>query len=397
MYKTLNQVYSESVNKIKVALPWENVSESINPQATRVILYAEDPDTKERSNLGEMNPEFYHKELLPFIKRGHPESIGLVRTIQTRLANLHAGSKDNIDEYYHFCKDVGIDLNKTNADKFAEIIWKLTNENTHSHMSKILELAYNTPEELILSSKHFMSVLLAMPVNKGESGDAAGKGEVFLAFFSDGSKPLGTKESKGDVMIGETIYEVKKASPNSETSGANLLDHAATTYTTETFKRDIDKVYKNYLDGVDKTQNKIQAVNELTTIVLNCAGGAQGVNSNEINKLHNEVKSIININLETYFKETNAVPTVRLSKSLERLIGCINLKAYCNLKQFHGIIVFTDLPSGKTPISFLLTQGKSVSDLIINTEKSGITFRSNLHKRGLGGLAVFICMSNSIK
>ena len=156
MYKTLNQVYSESVNKIKVALPWENVSESINPQATRVILYAEDPDTKERSNLGEMNPEFYHKELLPFIKRGHPESIGLVRTIQTRLANLHAGSKDNIDEYYHFCKDVGIDLNKTNADKFAEIIWKLTNENTHSHMSKILELAYNTPEELILSSKHFM-------------------------------------------------------------------------------------------------------------------------------------------------------------------------------------------------------------------------------------------------
>jgi len=434
MYKPLNQVYSESVDKTKIPLPWEKITESIGPNVARVRLYAEDPVTKEKDDLGDLDSEFYHKELIPYIKRGHPESIGMVRTIQSRLANLNAGSKDNIDEYYHFCKDVGIDLKKENSDKFASIIWGLTNNNDHTTLSKILADSYGVLEETILKSERFIPVLMAMPVNKGEAGAATGKGEVFLSFFGGGNKPVGSREEKGDVMIGSAIYEVKKARPDIETAGANLLDHAATTYTTETFKRDMGNVYNKYVNAEDKTQAKIQAVNELTTMALNCAGGANGVDGYGVNALEHEVRPIISANLDKYFKESNVITLkqfmlknnmksmsnsktrekarelayqqgvefkergeLRMSKSLERLIGCINLKAYYNLKHFNGIIVFTDTVSKKTPVSFLLTKDQSISNLIVGSEKAGITFNCNLNKRGHGGLAVFIGMSNSLK
>jgi len=444
MYKPLNQVYSESVDKTKIPLPWEKIVESFD-KATRIKLYAEDPDTLNKEEVGYVDKEYYDTRLMPAIKRGDPTRLDLRKQVTERLKKLNAYNTDNWYNYVDFCNKLNLTLDDNSAKHFEQVLITYVTQNRKTSLMNIFCEAFNVTPEDVLNTNLFETIILSYPNKTLKSAGAVGEGELFLSFFGNGNKPV-----TGDVQLANLNIEIKKATikgrdvtlpsgtvKKASGSGGYLFVDAWSSFDHyDDFVKQLGVIVNEY----NQTQNKEKAVTDFTNIIIDIAGGHKTRTENYLktNAMQGMVKAAVNLHFNEILKEANGIipqaapvtasgekrnqPTVQqIMKDkgigrhealkiwtkayndwhkqnsgkivtsggtpdlIYRIAGSTNLLAYRDEHKFDSIMVF-DVYENQTPVSFLYVKGANVIKVVNDSTSNGIYFTVNINpsKGGIG-------------
>jgi len=288
-------------------------------------------------------------------KLGSTQNTSVRQEIETRLQSLKGAINDNLNVYQTFISNLGIQLTQENANKFAHNLKSLVHSNSLSTFSELLGNSYNISPQEIAASPEFISVV------RSESTPPTlharvGSGELFLTFFSNGSKP-----HVGDVLIGGDFkIEVK------HTDG--LLLKGGTPPTAQEYQNSLIAIYSEY--KINNDTNKF--IEELTHL-------ATSMSSANTPSIVSQIKQI-------FTDKVNELTKVIDGPIFRRTIFVAQLLRYKEITDFQGLVVFNAVESSNVKAAFLNTPaGVTIQQLYDATLNLGINYALQFGSGGAAG------------
>jgi len=351
-YKNLGDLYTESVaGKPHVNL--QAIREFIkeNEEYEVIVGNKKNPQDVQGFDVTKQAADQVKK----IAKLGSTQNTPVRQEIETRLRNVKGAINDNLNIYQTFISNLGIQLTQENADKFAHNLKSLTHSNSLSTFSELLGNSYGISPGDIAASPEFISIV------RSESTPPTlharvGSGELFLTFFSNGSKP-----HVGDVLIGGDFkIEVK------HTDG--LLLKGSTNPTTREYQNSLITTYSEYKTTND-TDKFIEGLTHL----------AVSMSSANTPSIVSQIKQI-------FTDKINELTKVIDGPIFRRTIFVAQLLRYKEITDFQGLVVFNAVENSNVKAAFLNTPaGVTIQQLYDATLNLGINYALQFGSGGAAG------------
>jgi len=351
-YKNLGDLYTESVaGKPHVNL--QAIREFIkeNEEYEVIVGNKKNPQDVQGFDVTKQAADQVKK----IAKLGSTQNTPVRQEIETRLRSVKGAINDNLNIYQTFISNLGIQLTQENADKFAHNLKSLTHSNSLSTFSELLGNSYSISPGDIAASPEFISIV------RSESTPPTlharvGSGELFLTFFSNGSKP-----HVGDVLIGGDFkIEVK------HTDG--LLLKGSTNPTTQEYQNSLITTYSEYKTTND-TDKFIEGLTHL----------AVSMSSANTPSIVSQIKQI-------FTDKINELTKVIDGPIFRRTIFVAQLLRYKEITDFQGLVVFNAVENSNVKAAFLNTPaGVTIQQLYDATLNLGINYALQFGSGGAAG------------
>ena len=300
----LEKIYSKQVTKSAPVPP---------PNRLRVLgesvsLYRKKGEDYEL--IGDIDDDFYDNTLSKYIKLGSMDSAEVRKTVKNILKTANGNTGDNLNAFHGYVTEGNFTISENNADG-ENFLLECIEGNKSIQLGDFLKNIYGNQVEV--TNSYFKKVWEASPENT-DKHNRAGEGELFLAFFCNGEKPI-----KGDLRVGNRNIEVKG-------SGGRL------------YKNTKIKNKKEILDNlsVEKFNDEGELLKAISVAIGEVAG------SNDYNDEVLDIISSDNIKDNILRNYSSLIPRGKLpDKSLFMdIANYIQLLAYKHSQKFDSIILF---------------------------------------------------------
>ncbi len=189
----LEKIYSKQVTKSTPVPP---------PNRLRILgesvsLYRRKGDDYEL--IGDVDDDYYDSTLSRYIKLGSADSMELRKTVKSILKDIGGFQNDNLDVYQNYVSEGGFNIDDENRQAGQQFLLQCIAEDRFISIGDFLKKIYG---DVDASNEYFTKAWSAAP--KGGVMSRTGSGELFFAFFCNGSKP-----DKGDLRVGGRDIEIK--------------------------------------------------------------------------------------------------------------------------------------------------------------------------------------------
>jgi len=302
--RELSKLYKEAV------APCGHLAESrhiVKGYNESVSLYRKKGDDYEL--LGDVDDEFYNDTLERYIKLGSTNSIETRKLIQSVLKKNNGASTDNLNIFQSYVEEGGFVIDEAVLKAGEEFMLKCIEGNRGILLDSFIEEIYG--DNVNVNNKYFLEAWNTSPA--ATVMGRAGSGELFLAFFCNGSKP-----QKGDLRVGSEDIELKGY--NGRLYKSNKIDAAGalSELTDGDFKND-EELFAGIADAV----GKLAGTNEYNSEVQSL------LNSEE---LRSEV-----VENYVHLKRKGKFPALSI---IVRIAGTVQLLAYKEAQKFDSMIAF---------------------------------------------------------
>jgi len=304
--RELSKLYKEAV------APCGHLAESrhiVKGYNESVSLYRKKGDDYEL--LGDVDDEFYNDTLERYIKLGSTNSIETRKLIQSVLKKNNGASTDNLNIFQSYVEEGGFVIDEAALKAGEEFMLKCIEGNRGILLDSFIEEIYG--DNVNVNNNYFLEAWNTSPA--ATVMGRAGSGELFLAFFCNGSKP-----QKGDLRVGSEDIELKGY--NGRLYKSNKIDAAGalSELTDGDFKND-EELFAGIADAV----GKLAGTNEYNSEVQSL------LNSEELRS--EVVKNYIHL------KRKGKFPALSI---IVRVAGTVQLLAYKEAQKFDSMIAFNN-------------------------------------------------------
>ena len=304
--RELSKLYKEAV------APCGHLAESrhiVKGYNESVSLYRKKGDDYEL--LGDVDDEFYNDTLERYIKLGSTNSIETRKLIQSVLKKNNGASTDNLNIFQSYVEEGGFVIDEAALKAGEEFMLKCIEGNRGILLDSFIEEIYG--DNVNVNNNYFLEAWNTSPA--ATVMGRAGSGELFLAFFCNGSKP-----QKGDLRVGSEDIELKGY--NGRLYKSNKIDAAGALneLTDGDFKND-EELFAGIADAV----GKLAGTNEYNSEVQSL------LNSEELRS--EVVKNYIHL------KRKGKFPALSI---IVRVAGTVQLLAYKEAQKFDSMIAFNN-------------------------------------------------------
>ena len=189
----LEKIYSKQVTKSAPVPPLNR----LRVLGESVSLYRKKGEDYEL--IGDVDDDYYDSTLSRYIKLGSADSVELRKQIKSILKDIGGFQNDNLDVYQNYVSEGGFNIDDTNRQAGQQFLLQCIAEDRFISIGDFLKKIYG---DVNASNEYFTKAWSAAP--KGGVMSRTGSGELFFAFFCDGSKP-----DKGDLRVGNKDIEIK--------------------------------------------------------------------------------------------------------------------------------------------------------------------------------------------
>jgi hypothetical protein len=282
--------------------------------------------------LGNIDDDFYNETLSKYIKLGTSESTELRKVTSSILTKNKGNTPNNLNSFQSYVTEGGFTLDTQKLEASESFIIKCISENAGMMLDDFLK---NTYGEVDVYNQYFTDVWSALPA--ASVMGRAGTGELFLAFFCNGSKP-----EKGDLRVGSEDIEVKGF--NGRLFKSKKIDP----------RRVLELLIKD--DLKDETQ--------LLRTISYTIGALAGIESYKAEILdlisQPEIKPLI-IEDYNYLKAKGWLPNL---STIMKIAGVVQMLAYKTAQKFDSMIAFNDKVSNGIWLQFInLKDINSLADI----------------------------------
>lgn len=294
--------------------------------------------------------EFFKDTLEKYIKLGSISSAGIRKIVKTKLEAANGDISDNINCFQNYITEGNFELTDNNFACGEKLLLECIANNKAGYLSHIINQIYPTANVVNSMLKYTWSSLPRAPIH-GSSGE----GELFLAFFGNGFKPL-----KGDLAIGNRNIELKGA-------GGRL--YKSPVITDDMTNMSLE--YNNDNDFIQKMSETI-AVNSGTLKILQ-----------DITELVSDPTILTAIKDDyAYFKIKNKL---RSGNMLMKIGGIAQMFIYRQEQGFDSMICFNNRLCNDIYMQFLdFTNVNTLLDLYYMIDGLPSYVKTNRHKDGNG-------------
>lgn len=271
--------------------------------------------------IGNVDNDFYNSTLSKYIKLGLSDSIELRKMISKILTKNNGNTPDNLNSFQSYVVEGGFTLDTQKLAASESFLLKCISENTGIMLDEFLKRTYG---EVDVNNQYFSTAWTAEPA--AAVMGRAGVGELFLAFFCNGSKPV-----KGDLRVGTEDIEIKGFQGRLFKSGKIEAKKALDLLSSQDYK--------------DETQ--------LLSYIADAIGAFAGTskyNPDILNLIsQTDIKSEI-ISNYNYFKQKGWMPKLSL---IMKVAGIVQMLAYKEAQKFDSMIAFNDKQPGSVWLQFI--------------------------------------------
>ena len=192
-WQSLEQVYlQEAAFKNVAKLPRQQIV------GEDVSIYAKEEGGK-TEHIGDVSKEYYDEVLMNRVKLGSQENVSLRKVVEQRLDNCNGNIDNNADIWQNYMLEGAFDMSADNFKSSEDYLLSLMEQSTPFYLTDFIKA--NWPEADI-TNKYYTSAFLSIP--EAPVFGSPGAGELYLAYFVNGSKP-----KKGDLSVGGVEVELK--------------------------------------------------------------------------------------------------------------------------------------------------------------------------------------------
>jgi hypothetical protein len=343
----LENIYSKQI-KLQTPVP---LPDRLKVLGEEVALYKKEGE--DYTLLGNVDNEFYNNTLSKYIKIGSSESAQMRKTVCEILSKNRGCTPENLNTFQSYTMEGNFTLNPEALTKSESVFHKCVSENTGIMLDEFLKISYGTVE---VYNQYFNNAWTAIP--SAAVMGRAGEGELFLAFFCNGSKP-----EKGDLKVGSEDVEIK---------GFNGRLYKSK-------KIDISKSIE-ILTKADYV-NETELLKELA-VAIGIFAGVDTYDSEIFNLISQpEIRSVAISNYKSYLSKKR-LPNFNI---LIKIAGIVQLLAYKEVQKFDSILAFNNkLPNGVWLQFINLKDINSLADMYSRVENLPSVLRTQLRTDGFG-------------
>lgn len=305
----LENIYSKQIKNLAPVPP----PNRLKVLGEDVALYRKEGENY--TLVGNVDNDFYNSTLSKYIKLGLSDSAELRKTISEILTKNNGNTSDNLNTFQSYVVEGGFTLDSQKLAASESFLLKCISENTGIMLDEFLKTTYG---EVNVNNQYFNNAWTAEPA--AAIMGRAGVGELFLAFFCNGSKPV-----KGDLRVGAEDIEIKGLQGRLFKGGKIEIKRALW----ELVNQDFD--------------DEAQLLEEIS-ITIGSIAGTHHYDS-EILKLitHPDLNTQI-VSDYNYLKKKGWLPNLSLTM---KVAGVVQLLAYKEAQKFDSMIAFNHKqPSG---------------------------------------------------
>jgi hypothetical protein len=303
--------------------------------------------------IGNVNNEFYNSTLSKYIKIGSSDSAEIRKAVCEILSKNRGYTSENLNIFQSYTMEGNFTLNPEASTKSESVFHKCVSENTGIMLDEFLKISYGNVE---VYNQYFNDAWTAIPsaVVMGR----AGEGELFLAFFCNGSKP-----EKGDLKVGSEDVEIKGF--NGRLYKSKKID---TTKSLEILNK------ADYANETELLKN--------LAVAIGIFAGVDNYESEIFNLISQpEIKPEIISNYKSY-QAKKRLPNFNI---LIRIAGIVQLLAYKEAQKFDSILAFNNKISKGIWLQFInLKDINSLADMYSRVESLPSITRTQLRTDGFG-------------
>lgn len=304
--KELSKLYKEAVAPIGHFVESRHIVKGFNES---VALYRKKGDDYEL--IGDVDDEFYNDTLERYIKLGATGSIEARKLIQSVLKKNNGATTDNLNTFQSYVEEGGFVIDESTLKAGEEFMLKCIENNEGIMLDSFIEEIYG--DSVFVNNKYFSEAWNTSPA--AAVMGRAGSGELFLAFFCNGSKP-----QKGDLRVGSEDIELKGYNGRLYKSGKIDAASALRELSESDFKTD-KELFAGIADAVGKLAGTDEYNSEVQTLL-----------SSE--DLRSEV-----IKNYAYLKRNGKFPALSI---IIKVAGTVQLLAYKEAQKFDSMIAFNN-------------------------------------------------------
>ena len=316
-----------------------------------VALYKKDGE--DYTLIGNVNDDFYTSTLSKYIKIGSSESVEMRRTVDDILKKNRGNTPENLNTFQSYTMEGDFTLDPESLTKSESAFHKCVSENTGITLDEFLKKSYSNAD---IYNQYFNEAWSSIPT--AAVMGRAGEGELFLAFFCNGSKP-----EKGDLKIGNEDVEIKGY--NGRLYKSKKIDTAGSI---------------NILNKSDYKDDK-ELLKQLA-VAIGIFAGVDTYSSDVYNLISQpKIKKEVISNYK-YFQSKKRLPNFNI---IIRIAGLVQLLAYKEAQKFDSILAFNNkLPNGIWLQFINLKDINSLADIYNRAESLPSTLRTALRTDGFG-------------
>lgn len=308
--KELSKLYKEAVAPIGHFVESRHIVKGFNES---VALYRKKGDDYEL--IGDIDDEFYNDTLERYIKLGAAGSIETRKLIKSVLKKNNGDTPENLNTFQSYIDEGGFVINENMLKAGEELIHKCIENNTGIMIDSFIEEIYG--DNVFVNNKYFLEAWKASPSAGVMS--RAGAGELFLAFFCNGTKP-----QKGDLRVGGEDIELKGYNGRLYKSGKINVKKALSDLVNGDFKNN-EELFAGIADTVGKL------------------AGTDDYNSQVRSLFSSEELRIDVLKNYKFFKQSGKFPALSI---IVKMVGIVQLLAYKEAQKFDSMIAFNDKLGG---------------------------------------------------
>jgi hypothetical protein len=342
----LENLYNKHIKNQLVPLP-----DRLKVLSEDVSLYKKDGE--DYTLIGNIDNDFYNNTLSKYIKLGSLDSVELRKVTSEILTKNNGNTPENLNSFQSYVTEGGFTLDSQKLAASESFILKCVSENTGIMLDDFLKQTYG---DVDVYNQYFNDAWSALPA--ATVMGRAGTGELFLAFFCNGSKP-----EKGDLRVGSEDIEIKGF--NGRLFKSKKIEP----------RRVLELLIKE--DYKDETQ--------LLRSIAYTIGILAGIEDykTEILDLISlpEVKPEIMANYN-YLKEKGWLPNL---STIMKIAGVVQLLAYKTAQKFDSMIAFNDKVSNGIWLQFInLKDINSLADIYNRLQDIPSRWRTSPRIDGFG-------------
>jgi hypothetical protein len=310
----LENIYSNKIKNQTVPLP-----DRLKVLGEEVSLYKKDGE--DYTLIGNIDNDFYDNTLSKYIKLGSLDSVELRKVTSEILTKNNGNTPENLNSFQSYVTEGGFTLDTQKLAASESFILKCVSENSGIMLDDFLKQTYG---EVDVYNQYFNDAWSALPA--ATVMGRAGTGELFLAFFCNGSKP-----EKGDLRVGSEDIEIK---------GFNgRLFKSKKIEPKKVLEQLVKEDYKDetqLLQSIAYTIGVLAGIEDYKIEILNLILQPQ---------IKNDVIADYN-----YLKNKGWLPNL---STIMRIAGIVQLLAYKTAQKFDSMIAFNDKVSNGIWLQFI--------------------------------------------
>jgi len=317
-WKSLTQVYlQEAALKDVTKLSRQQVI------GEDVSIYAKENDKTE--HIGDVSREYYDTVLKNRVELGSHENVSLRKVVEQRLDKCNGNIDNNADIWQNYMLEGAFDMSADNFDSSEDYLLSLVEQSTPFYLTDFIKANWPAAD---VTNKYYKSAFTSMP--QAPVFGSPGAGELYLAYFANGSKP-----KKGDLSVGGVEIELKGP-------GGRI-------FKTPKIVNDFSDLEKDYKDEDELLENITEYIAKLSQTAPHKS------------LIHEMVKLFKESMIEdyNYFKERGKM---RPGNEFVYIGGLAQLYAYKQVQGFDVFMSFSTQKDGR--VLFKPVNMKSVNNLL---------------------------------